>query len=84
MLGDFAKSLSLANRVFILPVYDAGRETGNPEKLARKLVKETQKHLPQGAFFYQPLKDKPRFKGVVLTMGAGDVWKIGDNLLKND
>ncbi|MDD3532137.1 MAG: UDP-N-acetylmuramate--L-alanine ligase [Candidatus Shapirobacteria bacterium] len=82
LLNGFAKSLSLANQVFILPVYSAGRETGNSQKLAQKLVKETQKYLPEKTFFYQPTKDKSHLKGIVLTMGAGDVWKIGHNLLK--
>ncbi|KUK82981.1 MAG: UDP-N-acetylmuramate/alanine ligase [Microgenomates bacterium 39_6] len=88
LIDDFAKSFDLADQVFILPIYDAGRESGDTKKIAQRLTQKIKKK--QKRVFFVPNekiaieKIKKIDQGIILTMGAGDVWKIGLNFLKND
>jgi UDP-N-acetylmuramate--alanine ligase len=88
LIDDFAKSFSLADQVLVLPIYDAGRESGDTKKIAQKLTNKIKRE--QERVFFMPNKNaaikkiKKIDQGIILTMGAGDVWKIGRCLLKND
>ncbi|MGI6278697.1 MAG: UDP-N-acetylmuramate--L-alanine ligase [Patescibacteria group bacterium] len=86
LIDGFAKSFDLADQVLVLPIYDAGRESGDAKKIAQKLTKKIKER--QKRVFFVPnektaiKKIKKIDQGIILTMGAGDVWKIGRSLLK--
>lgn len=86
LLGEFAKSFHDADRVFIFETYASAREERGRVG-ARELVHEIAKYhssvqyvnsIPIGT---RALKRELRGKNAVLiTMGAGDVWKVGELL----
>ncbi len=89
LLAEFAQSLSCADQIFILPVYAAGRETGNPDKISLELtekIKQKQKKatfVPNKSFLEKEIKKTNQ--EIIITMGAGDIWQIGQELLiQND
>jgi UDP-N-acetylmuramate--alanine ligase len=85
LMADFASSFSLADQVFILPIYDAGRELGDADKVSQELVKKISLYQQKVSF----MPDKDNFKkalkkidqGIIMTMGAGDIWKIGQEIV---
>lgn len=98
LFDNFIKSFSLADEVFILPIYFA-REESDGTISSDLLVEEINKYsktLPNGKG--QAAKSFPDFKSlekyletglknmsdkdIVVTMGAGEAFKIGDFLLK--
>ena len=88
LLDDFAKSFSEADEVLILPIYFAREEndgTISSEILADKIneYSHNAKAFPDfesaEAFLGAQL---PNGKNVIVTMGAGEAFKIGDFLLK--
>ncbi len=88
LLADFAKSLCLADQVIILDIFASAREnTGEVTSadLAEKvnlLAKEDKArniHTMEEVFDF--LDGRLSAKDVVVTMGAGDVWKLGKRLV---
>ena len=86
-LKDFAKALSLADRVVLADVY-AARETDTLGISSRDLQQEI-RALGKECFYFPSFEEIENFllenciKGdLLITMGAGDVLKIGENLLK--
>jgi len=85
-LKEFAEVLSKANKVFLLEVYASAREK---EKLASS--KDIQKRIGDKAMYFKDKKECLKFlnnykfskPAVMATVGAGDVWKIGEEWLKN-
>jgi UDP-N-acetylmuramate--alanine ligase len=72
----------------VLPMYAAG-ESPIPGVTAEKLVEEIKKfghrdvsYAPGLAAIQQILKDKLRAGDLLLTLGAGDVWKAGEEFLR--
>lgn len=88
LLSDFSKSFSDADQVIILPVYSSERETGDPIKTAQKLAdKIGQQHkrvlfLPNKKLVKKTIK-KIKQK-IIITMGAGDIWKIGQEIVNQN
>lgn len=85
---DFAKSFSNANKTIILDIYNSARETkGNVHsKYLVKAINENHSdalYLPTKEDAMEYLKSNLERNDVLITMGAGDVWKIGEELLKN-
>lgn len=88
LLNDFAKSFSLANEVLVLPIYYA-REEEDGTISSEILVDEINKNSKNAKNFssFEKLED---FLGsrlltkddVIITMGAGEAFKLGDFLLK--
>ena len=83
LFGGFVSALKNADRSFILETYGSARERAVKNKTAKKLAKKlnslyfnnistAQKKLPK------VLGDKD----VLITMGAGDVWRVGEILKK--
>lgn len=88
LLEDFSKSFSLANEVFVLPIYYA-REEDDGTISSQLLVDEINKNSKNAENFSsfekleQFLVNRLLTKDdVVVTMGAGEAFKIGDFLLK--
>ncbi len=85
-LDDFASSLSAADRVFVTEIY-ASRERDTLGMSGRHIV---EKMGGENATFVTTLEDAAsalleelRPGDVLLTMGAGDVWKVGDAILES-
>lgn len=78
---EFAQSFSDADKVIVLEVYGSAREKDQETGInSTILVEEIKKH--HGDVVYAPDLQSAKEqisnieKGVIMTMGAGDVWKI--------
>jgi UDP-N-acetylmuramate--alanine ligase len=84
---EFAKSLSLADTVYLLPVYAAREKEmkGISSKLIFDLIKKSKshKHLAEdGAGFYEILKKSLKKGDRVVFQGAGDVTNMCEKFIK--
>ncbi len=86
-LTDFAKALSLADHVVLADIY-AARETDTLGISSETLKLEIEK-LGHECFYFPSFEEIEKFLlencingDLLITMGAGDVLKIGENLLK--
>ncbi|OGK26393.1 hypothetical protein A3D76_05220 [Candidatus Roizmanbacteria bacterium RIFCSPHIGHO2_02_FULL_37_9b] len=86
LLKDFAESLSLADQVFILPIFSSARENPKNFKITSKdLVKLSPNTLifaDSKSTLYKYLISNIRYQDIVFTMGAGDVYKLKDDIIK--
>jgi UDP-N-acetylmuramate--alanine ligase len=84
--NEFAQSFDQADRVYILDIYPAG-EAAIPG-VSADLILEPLKKTHKAAFGLpsplrlNDLRQELRAGDVVLTLGAGDVWKLGEQLLE--
>jgi len=90
LLNDFAKSFSDADEVLILPIYFA-REVDDGSISSEILANEINKHTNNAKSFgsFEELEKnlvvrllKMGEKDIIVTMGAGEAFKVGDFLLK--
>ncbi len=86
-LDDFAKALTLADHVVLADIY-AARETDTLGISSQTLQEEIQK-LGHECHYFSSFEEIEKFLlkkcingDLLITMGAGDVLKIGENLLK--
>ena len=86
-MGDFARALSLADKVVLADIY-AARETDNLGISSETLQGEIRK-LGKECFYFPSFEKIENFllenctkDDTLITMGAGDVYKIGESLLK--
>lgn len=83
--NDFVESLSIAEELIVLPIY-AARETPDPsitaDMLTDALLKAGKKTLFMSDFYeIETHLNKEYGKGdLIITMGAGDVYKIGEHI----
>jgi len=86
LLDDFAISFSDADKIFLVDIFASAREKVG-EITSRELAEQIKKHhndveyaggLPQTL---ENLKGKIKKGMVVITMGAGDIYKIKDKLI---
>lgn len=86
LLKDFARSFGEADQVIVLDIYSSAREKGGTIH-SRDLVREIKKfhdnvlYLATIEEVTEYLKKKLKKGDLVVTMGAGDVWKVGEKLL---
>ncbi len=87
LADDFAKAFELADVVYVLDIYAAGEEP-IPGITGKTLVEKISGsghpsvHWVNGEpGFANRLRDDLQEGDVVLTLGAGDVWKLGQELL---
>lgn len=87
LLSDFAKALSMADHVVLADIY-AARETDNLGISSQTLQTKIQK-LGTTCDYFPSFEEIEKFLqknyspgDLLITMGAGDVVKIGENLLK--
>jgi UDP-N-acetylmuramate--alanine ligase len=85
LYADFANCFRNADRVFILDIYAAGEKPieGVTSELILNDMKKTHTSASalSGADGVEALRSELQSGDVVVTLGAGDVWKIGDELL---
>ncbi|MBU1557937.1 UDP-N-acetylmuramate--L-alanine ligase [Patescibacteria group bacterium] len=85
-LEDFAKSFNDADKVIILPIY-AAREENDPTINSQILVDKIKENNPNVSLVkYDDLLNNFNVNGydennVIFTIGAGDVYKIGEKLI---
>ena len=86
-LTEFAQALSLADKVVLADIY-AARETDNLGISSETLQREIQK-LGTDCYYFPSFEKIEKFllenctkDDTLITMGAGDVYKIGESLLK--
>lgn len=85
-LKEFAKALSLADKVVLADIY-AAREV-NTEGISSQMLLDELKKLGCDAYYFPTFDEIENFLlekcidgDLLITMGAGDVFKIGENLL---
>jgi UDP-N-acetylmuramate--alanine ligase len=88
LLQDFAQSFDDTDRVIVIDTYGSAREKGG-EATSEDLVKLINKYHYNKAEYIPTIneaveyfKEKSGQYDVLITMGAGDVWRIGQ-MLKN-
>src|SRR5262249_17314337 len=83
--SEFAQSFELANRVYILDIYPAGEAPipGVSSELIIEPLKKTHSGVSalSNPIDVAALHRELKSGDVVLTLGAGDVWKLGEQLL---
>lgn len=86
LLPDFAKALCLADNIILCDIY-AARETDTLGISSRTLQQEIIKNGHE-CFYFPSFDEAEKFllknctkDDLLITMGAGDVYKIGDHLL---
>ncbi|KKP90244.1 MAG: UDP-N-acetylmuramate-L-alanine ligase, partial [Parcubacteria group bacterium GW2011_GWA2_36_10] len=87
LLEDFGKSFSDADEIILADIYAAREpkdESINSEMLAKDILKNGGKAMFLSSFekIADFLAENAKEDNVVITMGAGDIFKIGENLLK--
>lgn len=88
-LDDFAKSFKDADEVIIAPIYSAREKEDkniNNKILVNKINKNSKNSKAFDSFssIKKYLKDNIIEKDdIIITMGAGDIYKIGEDLIKN-
>lgn len=86
LLSDFAQSFNETDEVVIIDTYSSARESKG-EVTSAELVNEIQKNHAKAV--YKPtiveaadyLAETANRSDLVITMGAGDVWQVGDKLI---
>ncbi len=87
LLGDFFHAFKDADKVVLLDIYPAGERVlpGINSELLLKGIKNTKKDIKyikdKGELLHY-LDTELRESDTLLTLGAGDVWKIGEEFLK--
>ncbi|MBE5869039.1 MAG: UDP-N-acetylmuramate--L-alanine ligase [Lachnospiraceae bacterium] len=86
-LGEFAQALCLADKIVLADIYSADRETDNLGISSQTLQQEIEK-LGHECYYFPTFDEIENFLlencingDLLITMGAGDVLKIGENLL---
>lgn len=87
LLEEFGRAFFLADHVLVLPIYAAG-EKAIPKVDGRAVVEALVRHGHPGAEFVPKadavpgrLRELVRPGDLVVTLGAGDVWKSGEAFL---
>ena len=91
LLPEFAKQLSLADQAYILPIFPSAREDSskftvsskdiakiNPQKL-KSIENKNDLLLSLKSFLLNP---DILSQSIIFTMGAGDVYKLSDDIIK--
>lgn len=87
-MGEFAKALSLADNVVLAKIYPA-RETDNLGISSDTLRGEIEKLGHENVIYFETFEEIEKFLkekcingDLLITMGAGNVVEIGENLVK--
>ncbi len=82
-MEDFAKSLSIADKVVLADIYPAREEyDGTTHSCDLALLMKNVTYINEFGAIERYVKANVKSGDMVITMGAGDVYKIGYNLIK--
>lgn len=88
-LKDFAESLSLANFAFVIDIFPSAREKAEDFLISSKdIQKEAEKSKKLNVVYCKKKEIKKNLKeilkegDVIFTMGAGDVYKLKDDIME--
>ncbi len=91
LLDDFAKAFTDSNFLILTEIFTSEREKDNKEDLSKELYLKTLKNHPNTLFlpeFEDVVKyaEQKRYnsENVLITLGAGDVYKIGQALVEKE
>lgn len=85
LLEEFSRSFNGAQKIIILPIYSSAREKPDPEISSPILVRKIKQNHTEAVFLearekvVEYLQEILLPGDVVITMGAGDVYKLHDN-----
>ncbi|MGB9707308.1 MAG: UDP-N-acetylmuramate--L-alanine ligase [Microgenomates group bacterium] len=85
LLNDFIKALNIADKIYLLPIFPSARE--NPSDFditSQDLVKLNPKKMDyflKEEKLLMALAGEIKNNDIILTLGAGDVYKIGPKLI---
>ncbi|MBI5071442.1 UDP-N-acetylmuramate--L-alanine ligase [Candidatus Falkowbacteria bacterium] len=87
LLSDFSKSFGAADKTIVIDIYGSAREVAggvSSEDLVELIKKEGKDalYIPTILEAAEFLAKEVKSGDVVITMGAGDVWRIGELLLE--
>ena len=80
--GDIAEALGMADKIFLLPVYSAGEEALEHSS-SEEIIAHSRGSIQAVSFddAVSVMKDTLKAGDIFLTMGAGDVYLIGEKFL---
>lgn len=88
LFEDFSRAFYQSDMLLVLPIYSAG-EPVIPDVEADRLSEAIQRHGHKEVTYRDSfesactfLKDALKEGDILLTLGAGDVWKVGEMVLK--
>jgi UDP-N-acetylmuramate--alanine ligase len=88
LLGEFATCFQAADLVVLHRIYASARETGDQSIDGRTLFEEVSRHHPRAVYFEEPQEAVPYLRDILkpgdllITMGAGDNWRIGREIFE--
>jgi UDP-N-acetylmuramate--alanine ligase len=88
LLADFAHAFQPADEVILHEIYASAREERTPDISGEVLRQAVARHHPAVRYFAGPLDALPYLAGrlqagdLFVTMGAGDNWKLGQELFR--
>jgi UDP-N-acetylmuramate--alanine ligase len=88
LFDEFVKSFNLVENLFLADIYSAGErpfEGLDSEVLAKAIASHGHRgveYLGEISLMANKLKDRLRPGDVVMTLGAGNIWQVGEELLK--
>lgn len=90
LLDDFAQSFELADELIVVDIYGSAREVQggiSSADLVNKIKEVNQRtkasYIPTLGEVEKYLKNKINSNDVVVLMGAGDIFRVGERLLNN-
>jgi UDP-N-acetylmuramate--alanine ligase len=83
--SDFLSSFESGDRVYVTEIYPAGETPieGIDSKNLVSQMKHNDCHFLPGESVVSQLKSELKSNDVFVTLGAGNVWKFGEELLRN-
>lgn len=89
-LHEFAQALSLADKVVLADIYAAREQKADHAGITSETLQQEIRNLGQECFYFPTFDEIENFLlqncingDLLITMGAGDIVKIGENLLGN-
>lgn len=89
LFAEFAASFNKADEVILTDIFASAREKPNPEVTAEKLSEATKMHHSRAVYcstldgVVEYLRPNLGAKQIIITLGAGDVYKIHEKLRAN-
>lgn len=91
LFEQFISSFSDADTVLLTDIYPSLREKAD-NTVSSKLIADNMSKLHKNVYYYPKLEDVVKYLGqkefgkefIILTMGAGDVYKVAESLVKKN